>query len=352
MKLPRRNFLHLAAGAAALPVPAGYLSSVQWLPLRARYPGRADTPIVVRVTDHHDASIGGQCDSGRGLSRRAGADRILVHHPLTAAAGEHRDGADTPLVANPAHDGGVPSADSATDMPCRAPLPTNLSPCCAHTPPVRVNTHAAPAAPRPKGIDRLHGLSPGPPRIAVLPSADSATDMPWQAFPTAPVPTRLFPCCLQTPLLRVNTQAAPVLPLSDHPPTIAVLPSADSATDIPWRALPNAPVPTNLFPCWVQTPPLRVNTHAPSARHPPTMAVLPSADSATDIPWPSGNAPSPARWGPVPTNLLPCCVHTPPLRVNTHAAPVVLLSLGPPTSAVLPSADSATDAPWDHNPPA
>ena len=104
--------------------------------------------------------------------------------------------------------------------------------------------------------------------MAVLPSADSATDMPWRALPTAPVPTSFLPCCVQTPPLRVNTHAAPVLLLSDHPPTMAVLPSADSATDMPWRALPTAPVPTSLLPCCVQTPPLRVNTHAAS-RPPP-----------------------------------------------------------------------------------
>src|SRR5262249_60559709 len=126
--------------------------------------------------------------------------------------------------------------------------------------------------------------------MAVSPSADSATDMPWQAFPTPPVPTSLFPCCVQTPLLRLNTQAAPVFPLSDHPPTIAVLPSADSATDMPWRALPTAPVPPNWFPCRLQPPPLRLNTQHPSARHPPTMAVLPSADNPTDHPLPARHA--------------------------------------------------------------
>jgi hypothetical protein len=36
------------------------------------------------------------------------------------------------------------------------------------------------------------------------------------------------------------------------------LPSADSATCQPWSAFPTAPVPTSLLPCWVQTPPLRV----------------------------------------------------------------------------------------------
>src|SRR6516164_2440579 len=131
--------------------------------------------------------------------------------------------------------------------------------------------------------------------MALLPSADNATDMPWQALPIASLPTSFLPCCVQTPPpLRVNTHAAPVLPLSDHPPTMAVLPSAESATDMPWRAFPTAPVPTS---------------------------------------------------------LLPCCVQILPLRVKTHAAPVVLLSLGPPMMAVLPSEERATDAPWDHNPP-
>src|SRR5258708_5313669 len=45
--------------------------------------------------------------------------------------------------------------------------------------------------------------------MAMLPSADSATDMPWRALPTAPVLTSLLPCCIQTPPLRVNTHAAP-----------------------------------------------------------------------------------------------------------------------------------------------
>src|ERR1700757_1704301 len=154
----------------------------------------------------------------------------------------------------------LPSPDSATDVPRR------------------------PTAPVPRGADRSHGLSPGPPKIAVLPSADNATHMPWRALPTASVPTSFLPCCVHTPPLRANTHAAPVLLLSDHPPTMAVLPSADSATDMPWRAFPTAPLPTSFLPCCVQTLPLRVNTHAASVPHPPTMAVLPSAETATDIP--------------------------------------------------------------------
>src|SRR5262245_15940899 len=282
-----------------------------------------------------------------------------VHLPplrmKTEAAPTPSPPADPPTMAM------LPSAESATEIPWRAvpaALLASLPPCCVQTPSLRVNTHAAPAGPSPNGTDRSQGLSPGPPRIAVLPSADNATDMPWLALPTAPVPTSFLPCCVQRLPLRVNTHAAPILSWSDQPPMMAVLPSADSATDMPWRAAPPAPVPMSLLPCWLQTVLLRVNTHAPSARHVPTMAVLPSADSATEIPWPKGNGGcnggcdggSPARWAPVPTSL-PCCVQTLPLRVNTHAAPVVLLSLGPPTMAVSPSADRATDTPCDHSPP-
>jgi hypothetical protein len=53
----------------------------------------------------------------------------------------------------------------------------------------------------------------------VLPSEDSATEKPWLAAPTAPVPTSLLPCWVHTPLLRVKTHAAPVFELSRNPPT-------------------------------------------------------------------------------------------------------------------------------------
>src|SRR5450759_1713700 len=85
--------------------------------------------------------------------------------------------------------------------------------------------------------------------MAVLPSPDSATESLWKALPTAPVPTSLLPCWVQTLPLRVKTHAAPVPLLSVNPPTMAVLPSADSATDQPWSALPTAPVPTSFGPC-------------------------------------------------------------------------------------------------------
>src|SRR5262249_8217603 len=180
--------------------------------------------------------------------------------------------------------------------------------------------------------DRSHRLSLGPPTMALLPSADNATDMPWQALPTASLPTSFLPCCVQTPPLRVNTHAAPVLPLSDHPPTLAVVPSAESATDMPWRAFPTAPVPTSFLPCCLQVLPLRVNTHPPSASQPPTMAVLPSAESATAIPWPGDNG---GLVAPLPARFLACFGQILPPRVKTPPPPAVSLVLGPPTSAGL-----------------
>ena len=85
-----------------------------------------------------------------------------------------------------------------------------------------------------------------------------------------------------------KTQAAPVLELSVFPPASAVVPSELNATQVPCAALPEEPVPTNLFPCWVHVVPLRAKIHdAPVlvlSEDPPMMAVLPSALKATDLP--------------------------------------------------------------------
>src|ERR1043166_9217715 len=143
---------------------------------------------------------------------------------------------------------------------------------------------------------------------------------------------------------RMNTHAAPAPELSKIPHTKAVSPSADSETERPWPAAPAAPVPTSFAPCWLHTPPLRLYTQAApspeSSRLPPTTAVFPSADSETDSPC------SAAPTAPVPTSFAPCWLHTPAVRVNTHAAPAFALSTFPPTTAVFPSAESETEHPW------
>src|SRR4029079_8139210 len=113
-----------------------------------------------------------------------------------------------PLSCGPVINAVLPSADSETEAPCRAapiaPVPTSLLPCWVQVVPERVNTQAAPAL----------TLSPTPPISAVLPSADSATALPCGALPTGPVPTSLLPSWVQVAPERVNTQTAPALPLS------------------------------------------------------------------------------------------------------------------------------------------
>src|SRR5260370_25888712 len=112
------------------------------------------------------------------------------------------------------------------------------------------------------------------------------------------------------------THAAPIELSSSNPPAIAVFPSLESETEKPCCVGFTAPVPTSLAPCWVHTPPERVYTHAAPAEllstAPPTTAVFPSPESATE-------SPCSAPTAPVPTSLAPCCVHTPPHRVYTHA---------------------------------
>src|SRR4030042_1235943 len=123
---------------------------------------------------------------------------------------------------------------------------------------------------------------------------------------------------------------------------MAVLPSAEIATDHPWWAN-TASVPASLLPCCDHTPPLRVNTHAAlvwdQKPGPPALPVFPSAEIATEVPCPA------TLTAPVPTSLLPSCAHTTPMRVNTHVAPAPELSPCAPTTTVLPSAEIATELP-------
>src|SRR5664280_2044297 len=160
--------------------------------------------------------------------------------------------------------------------------------------PLAAKTHTAPIPP----------ASPSPPTMTVVSSPEIATDFPCRAGPTAPVPTSLLPCCDHTALFRVYTHTAPALELSRGAPTMAAFPSAEIATEFPCHAGPTAPAPTSLVPCCVQTPPLRVNTHtAPAPElswYPPTTAVLPSAEIATELPCSAGPI------APVPTSLAPC----------------------------------------------
>src|SRR5579864_414562 len=192
----------------------------------------------------------------------------------------------------------------------------------------RVKIHNAP---------RLAASAP-PCTAAVLPSADNATDQPCIASPTAPVPISFGPCCVQIPPDRVKIQLAPTLSSSNAPPRMAVLPSEDKASDQPKQDCP-APSLLTSFACWIQELPERVKTQAAPMKllsgWPPTRAVLPSKDNATRKPCVA------LPIAPVPISLA-CCVQVFPERVNTQAAPTPPLSPSPPTIAVFPSPDNAT----------
>ena len=159
-----------------------------------------------------------------------------------------------------------------------------------------------------------------------------------------PLPVSGVPCWVHVPPERVYTNAVAVVPLAT-PPIRAVLPSAERATSEPkpLELLAHGDgkhVATNSFgPCCDQTPPERVNTNtAPSksSSGAATSAVLPSAETATLLP----NRPAPVSSEPL--SFGPCWIQVPPERTNTQTEPTLPLSAGPPIRAVLPSADRVT----------
>ena len=179
----------------------------------------------------------------------------------------------------------------------------------------RVNIQVAPIFPS----------LPAPPIAAVWPSAERETLVPCCcAAPTPSVPTNLLPSCIHpTETKRIKIQAAPALALSKWPPTRAVLPLADSATDLPNQGLPTPSEGTNFVPSCAHVVPERLKIHTaplpPSSITPPTIAVLPSAESATEKPCQA------LPVFPVPINLA-CCDHVSPVRIYTQVAPMPLLS--------------------------
>ena len=182
-------------------------------------------------------------------------------------------------------------------------------------------------------------LSASPPTIAVLPSLDNATEKPCPAFPTAPVPTSLLPCCIHSPPLRVKPRRPGVRvvarPAHDGGVAIGRQSDGDALSGVSNRAGADQLVAL-LGPKTAAAgeDPRRRHTSCRKVRHDGGVAVVRQGDGEA-LPVGSNRASA---------DLLPCWVQTAPLRVNTHAAPVILLSASPPTMAVLLSADSATDS--------
>src|SRR5271154_3014354 len=179
--------------------------------------------------------------------------------------------------------------------------------------------------------------------MPVLPSADSATLVPNQPSPASPLPVSFDPSWVNAVPEWVNTHTAPMRLLSGAPPISAVLPLAESATLPPNSPAPTSPLPVSFAPSWVQVVPERVNTHAAPTLvlscGPPIRVVLPLEESATSRP----NSPAPTS--PLPVSGPACLVQVLPERVNTHTPPTPVLYPGPPTTAVLPSPERATLAP-------
>jgi hypothetical protein len=122
-------------------------------------------------------------------------------HPDTAAAGEHPRRPRRPIIARSANDGGVAvggQGDRCTLGPQSSPVfvggTDQLSSLLPPATTAARDIHAAPAGPTKGDRSRSALFGPGPPTMAVLPSADSATDMPWLVLPTAPVPTSFGHC--------------------------------------------------------------------------------------------------------------------------------------------------------------
>src|SRR5262249_25468762 len=187
--------------------------------------------------------------------------------------------------------------------------------------------------------------SSGPPITAVFPVADRATAAPNSAFPVSSLAVSFLPCWVQVDPDRVNAHAAPLNMLSPGPPINAVLPSEESATPAPNSGPLISPLPVSLAPCRLHVDPTRVNTHAAPTSElspgPPISAVLPSEESAALTP----NLPPPVSPAPV---SFACSLQVVPERVNTHAAPTLVLSSRAPISAVplvLSVAASATLVP-------
>src|SRR6185312_6111986 len=214
--------------------------------LADEYPGCADIRVVAVSTDNRGVAVRRQCNSPAllGGAGCASADEfIALLAPYAVAAREHPRPACIRIVADPTDDRSVAVRRhryrEALRRSAHRAAADELIACWLHMSLLRVTTHTAPAA----------ELSSHPPTIAVLPSAESATEVPCWGVPTPPVPTSFWPFCCHRPLARVNTHAAPVLVSSSEPPMIAVLPSADSPTDVASAAAPTAPLPTSLLPC-------------------------------------------------------------------------------------------------------
>src|SRR4051812_14012598 len=197
----------------------------------------------------------------------------------------------------------------------------------------------------------------GAPTTAVVSSPDTATLYP---APAACLAISFGPTWAHAPAELANSHTAPSFSASVGPPINAIVPSAANAAltpNEPPRSELSSSLGVSFEPCWLQVPPERLKIHAAAgsapwnsnpSSGPPMSAVLPLADSATLAP---NATPTPVSFVSDGVSLPPCCVHDVPDRTKAHAAPLARLengfglSPGAPTRAVLPSSERATLSP-------
>ena len=184
--------------------------------------------------------------------------------------------------------------------------------------------------------------SAAPPNARIVPTLLNVTQVPnWGCRLVLPAPTSFDPCCIQVapPSLLAKIHTAPVFEASLDPPIANKVPAPFRDTAVPCDpvVVPTPPEPRNLLPCCTHVTPPSLDTKTHTEPNPeasfgaPTTNIEPASLSAIAAPC----APLPVA--PVPTNLLPCCVHVVPLRLKIHVAPMLPLFCEPPTAIMVAS---------------
>ena len=149
--------------------------------------------------------------------------------------------------------------------------------------------------------------------MAVLPSAETATELPCAASIVFPVPTHLSPCCVPGKGVGVTEKLSELLAV---PPAVI--------TEIVPVFAPGITMPTSVVPSFetaiAETPPI-VNADGLLRFVPLIVTNVPTG----------------------PDNGLNDVIVGGDGGMNTQAAPCPKLSTLPPTMAVLPSAETATE---------
>ena len=223
-------------------------------------------------------------------------------------------------------------------------LPASFSPCCVQVEPERVNTHAAPRALVVVGCRRPERCCH--PRTAPR----CRQSRPYEPSRSLQLPVSSSPCWLQVEPERVNTHAAPAQLLSRRHRRSARCCHRRRAPRCR-RSLAALAAPVSFSPCWVQVEPERVNTHAapmppssPRAADQRGVAIGGErhADAETPPPFLSAAGELFALLGPGRARA-----REHPRRPDFAS---IGAAVGPPISAVLPSADSATLSPNSPSP--